>query len=207
MAPIRTRVAVLHALVEGIEAAIEGIAPLRWNGTPEPKGALCRLERGGVDGAEQGGRRDHERELRVHLACQAGQEGRGQEHRHQHQRDADNRAHQRIHGGDRGVVAGHALLDIVRGALDDDDGIVDDNADREHDGEQRREIDREPHRRHRSEGTDNGHRHRRGRHQHRPPILQEHQDNNENQDGGLDQVLLDLDMACWTNSVVSKGME
>ena len=36
------------------------------------------------------------------------------------------------------------MLDVVRGALDDDDGVVHHDADREHDGEQRRQLTVKP---------------------------------------------------------------
>ena len=45
-------------------------------------------------------------------------------------------------------------LDVVRRALDHDDGVVDDDADRQHEAEQRRQVDREAERRHGGEGAD-----------------------------------------------------
>ena len=59
-----------------------------------------------------------------------------------HQRDADDRADQIVHRPAGRLAAGNPLLDIARDALDDDDRVVDDDADRQHDGEQRRQIDR-----------------------------------------------------------------
>ena len=97
-----------------------------------------------------------------------------------------------VHRLDRGVVAGHALLDIVRRALDHDDGVVDHDADREHDREQRRQVDGEAERRHRRERADDGDGHGGRRHQHRAPVLQEHQDHDQHQKARLDQGLVDL---------------
>ena len=73
-------------------------------------------------------------------------------------------------------------LDIVGRALDHHDGVVDHDADGEHDGEQGRQVDREAERRHRRERADDGDRHRGRRHQHRAPVLQEHQDDDQHQD-------------------------
>ena len=182
----------LEPIVDRVEAAIEEIALLRRHRPAQPQRALRRLQRRGIDGAEQRGRRDHQRELRIHPPGQSRQERRRQEHRDQHQRDADDRREQRIHRRDRGIVAGHALFDIMRGALDHDDGIVDHDADRQHDREQGRDIDGEAERRHRRESADDGHRHGGRRHQHGAPILQEDQDHDEDQEAGLDQRLVDL---------------
>ncbi len=84
-------------------------------------------------------------------------------------------------------MAGHSLFDIVRSALDHDDGVVDHDTDREHDREQCRQVDGELERRHRREGADNGDRHGGRRHQHRAPVLQEDEDHDQNQQAGLDQ--------------------
>ena len=84
-------------------------------------------------------------------------------------------------------MAAHAAFDIVRGAFDHDDGVVDDDADRQHNGEQRGKIDAEAERPHRGECADDGDRNRGGRHQHGAPILQKHQDHDQHQDRGLDQ--------------------
>ena len=52
------------------------------------RGALGRLERQGVDRADERRGRDGQGELAVQLAGDAAQERGRQEHRHQHQRDA-----------------------------------------------------------------------------------------------------------------------
>ena len=53
-------------------------------------------------------------------------------------------------------------------------------------------VDREAKRPHGGEGADDRHRHRGRRHQHGAPVLQEHQDDDEHQDGGFEQRLVDL---------------
>ena len=89
-------------------------------------------------------------------------------------------------------MAGHALLDIVGRAFHHHDGVIHHDADREHDRKQRRDIDGEAERRHRRKSTDDGHRHRGRRHQHRAPVLQEDQDHHQHEETGLDQRLVDL---------------
>ena len=185
-------VAALGPLVDTVEGAIDDVALFDRHCWTQPQGTLRGLERRGIDRAEQRGRGDDQRELRVHTAGQTRQERGRDEHRHQHQRDADDRPEQLFHRADRGVVSGHALFDIVGGALDHDDGVVDDNADREHKREQRRHIDGEAHRRHGGERADDGDRHRGRGHQGRAPILQEEQDDDQHQDAGFEQRLVDL---------------
>ena len=85
-----------------------------------------------------------------------------------------------------------ALFDVVGTALDDDDGVIHDDADGEHDGEQREQIDAEAERRHRREGADDGDRYGGRRHQHGAPVLDEHQDDDEHEDRRLEQRHIDL---------------
>ncbi len=72
----------LERVVDGVERTEEQVALTRRNGAPQPQRALRGLQRGGVDGAEQCGGGNHQRELREHLAGQARDEGGRQEHRH-----------------------------------------------------------------------------------------------------------------------------
>ena len=48
--------------------------------------------------------------------------------------------------------------DIALDVLDDDDGVVDHDADRQHQAEQRQIVEREAERRHQEEGADQRHR-------------------------------------------------
>jgi hypothetical protein len=83
------------------------------------------------------------------------------------------------------------LLDVARGVLDDDDGVVDDDADGEDQREQRHQIDREAEGRHCGERPDDRHRHGRRRYQHRPRVLQEQHDDDQDEDSRLDERLVD----------------
>ena len=84
------------------------------------------------------------------------------------------------------------MLDVARDALDDDDRVVHDDADRKYEREQRWEIDRKTQRGHRGERADDRDRHRGRRHQHGPPILQEDHNNDEHQNEGLEQRPVDF---------------
>ena len=180
-------IAALAGAVDAIEGAERDIALFRRHRRPQPERALRGFQRGGVDRAQERGRGDHQRELRIHLPGQAREERRGNEHRHQHQRDADDRAEQFVHRLDRGVVAVQAALDIVGGPLHHDDGVVHHDADGEHDREQGRQIDGEAERPHPGKRADDRDRHGGGRHQHGAPVLQEDQDHDQHQHRGFDQ--------------------
>src|SRR5262249_16067581 len=122
-------------------------------------------------------------------ASKARNERGWQEYRHQHQRDADDRTEQLVHGLDRRFLMRQAPLDVMRRALDHDDGVVDDDADRKHDREQRRQVDGEAERRHRRKRADDGNGHRGRRHQHGAPVLEKYYDHDQNQDRRLEQRL------------------
>ena len=81
----------------------------------------------------------------------------------------------------RGVVAlRHLAFDV----LQDDDGVVDDDADRQHQTEQRDIVQAVAHHRHDREGADQRDGHVDHRQDHRPPVLQkEEHDQGDEQDG------------------------
>ena len=68
----------------------------------------------------------------------------GQEHRHQHQRDGDDRPGHLVHRLDRRLLGGSPSCSMwCDGVLDDHDGVVDHDADGQHQAEQREQVDRE----------------------------------------------------------------
>ena len=90
--------------------------------------------------------------------------------------------------GDSSGMLLHDALDI----LDDDDRVVDDDADREHDREQRHGIGGVADRVEHDEGADQADRHRQGRDQRRAQAAEEQVDDEHHEDEGLDQRLLHL---------------
>ena len=91
-----------------------------------------------------------------------------------------------MHGQKRGRARRHALFDVMFDRLDDDDGIVDDDADGEDQAEQGQVVDTEAHDLHDREGADDGHGYRDQRNHRRPPVLQEDQDDDGHEDDGVD---------------------
>ena len=83
-------------------------------------------------------------------------------------------------------------FDVVLDRLDDDDGVVHDDADGQHQAEQRQVVQAEADGRHDGEGADDGDRHGDQRDQRRPPVLQEHQHDDGDQDDRVDERLEDL---------------
>ncbi len=124
-------------------------------------------------------RRDHRRnrnghcELLVELAGDAGQEGHRHEHRAQHQRDRDDRPGDLLHRLVRRGQRAAAFLDVALDVLHDHDRIVHDDADRQHEPEQRQGVDREAEQQQRGERPDDRHRYRDQRDDRSTPGLQE----------------------------------
>ena len=108
-------------------------------------------EHGGERGAEReriergnhGGDRDRDRELPIKLPGQARDEADRDEHRAQHERDRDDRTAHLVHRFARGVTRRKSERDVALDVLDDDDRIVHDDADRQHQTEERERVDRE----------------------------------------------------------------
>ena len=80
----------------------------------------------------------------------------------------------------------------MRHGFHDDDGIVDDNPDREDDAEQGRKIDCKTECGHSGEGADNCDWNRGRRDEHCPKILQEDQDHDEDENACLIERRIDL---------------
>ncbi len=76
--------------------------------------------------------------------------------------------------------------------FDDDNRVVDDQTDGEHQAEQRQRVDRETQQRKDGEGADQRNRDGDHRDERRPPVLQEEEDDEDHQDHGLDERLDDL---------------
>ena len=84
------------------------------------------------------------------------------------------------------------LLDHPLDVLDDDDRIVDDDADGQHQRQQRDGVGRVADRQHDREGADDRHRHRDQRDQRRAQLAEEQEDDDRHQHEGVTSVLDDL---------------
>ena len=84
------------------------------------------------------------------------------------------------------------FLNVPLDVLDDDDGVVDDDAGGENDAEQRQSVDREAHELHEPERTDERHRDRNGRDDRAAPGLQEDEDDEHDEDDRLGERLQHL---------------
>ena len=130
---------------------------------------------------------DGDGELLVEGALQAGDERRRQEHRDQHQGDRDQRAADLVHGLVCGFLGRHALRQVALDVLDHDDGVVDDDADRQHQAEQRQRVEGDAHRGHDGERPDQRDRDGEDRDDRRAPGLQEQDHDDDDEDHGLEE--------------------
>ncbi len=140
------------------------------------------------DGDGQDHRRDDgDGELAVDDADRAAKEGHRQEHRRQHHGDADQRALDLTHRLDRRVARADVglLLEHALDVLDDDDGVVDEKADRQHQPEQRQRVDRVAEGSKDAERAEQDDRHGDRRDQRRPPALQEDEHDDDDEDDRL----------------------
>ena len=136
-------VAFLHRAVDSIEAPIKPVHLSILGHRPQIQRALRRLQRQRIDGADDRRGRNHQRKLAKHLPRDPRQKRRRQKHRGQHQGDSQHRPGQLAHRLDRRILGSQTLLDIAGGVLDDDDGVVDHDADGQDQGEERHQIHRE----------------------------------------------------------------
>ena len=86
----------------------------------------------------------------------------------------------------------HAEPQIALDILDDDDRVVDDDADRQHQPEQRQIVQREAERGEHRKGADQRHRDRHDRDDRGAPGLQKQDDDDDDEDHGLEDRLLHL---------------
>ncbi len=118
----------------------------------------------------------------------------------QNERDRKQRAADLVHSPVRGFLGRHALLDVALDVLNDDDSVIDDDADREHEAEEGQRVEGDPHDAHDEERADKRHRNGQDRDDGRPPCLQEqnHDENDKHQgfeqrvDDGVDRELNEL---------------
>ena len=140
-----------------------------------------RGKRERVERRDQHRDRDGYGELLIKPAGDAGNERGGNEDRGEDQRDRHHRAAHLFHrllGGGLGL---HALFDVVLDRLDHDDGVVDHQADGEHQAEERKRVDGEAERGKDDEGADQRDRHGQQRNERGAPALKKDEDDDDDQ--------------------------
>ena len=102
-----------------------------------------RAEGERVEGGKDDRHGDGDGELLVQQAGDTGNEGRRNKDGGQDESDGDDRSGDFLHGLHGRVVRRHSLFNVVLDGLDDDDGVIDDQADGEHEPEKRESVDGE----------------------------------------------------------------
>ncbi len=92
----------------------------------------------------------------------------------------------------RRIARRHAFLDVMLDGLHHDDGVIDHEADREHEAEKRERVDGEAEERKEREGADERNRHGAERDERRAPALQEKEDDQDHEHERLDERVHDL---------------
>ena len=105
----------------------------------------------------------------------------------QHQGDGDYRTGDFVHRLAAGVARRHPFGQPALHVLHDDDGIVNDDTDRQHEPKQREVVQRKTQQGHDGKRADQRNGNRNHRDNGGPPVLQENQDDNEDKNECLDQ--------------------
>ena len=147
-----------------------------------------RRERHRVEHRQRDGKGDGQRELLVEAARRAWEERHRHEHRDQHQARGDDGAKHFAHRlGGRLSRRPPILMDVPLDVLDHHDRIVDDDARRQHDAEQREGVDRKTEQLDEGEGAHQRHGNRDRRDDRAAPVLQEQEHHQHDQANGLEQ--------------------
>ena len=188
-----------HVVVRGLaEHVVEPLVePTEW---PACLAFRAQNERGDgrtesqcVESRETDRHRNGHGELLVKTAGDAGDENGRNEDGGKHEGDGHNRTGDFLHGLERGLARAHALLDMVLDRFDHHDGVIDDEANGEHEAEERKRVDGKSEQRENGEGADERDRNGEERNERRAPSLQENEydDDNEKQcfEEGFDNFL------------------
>jgi hypothetical protein len=129
--------------------------------------------------------RKRDREFAEQLARVAGHEREGHEHGHERSGRRDHREADLAGAVEGSEQRRLSILDAAMDVLDLDDRIIDHDADREHDREQRQHVDRCAEERHHHEGGDHGDRDRHHRDDGGAPVAQEEEDHQDHEADAL----------------------
>ena len=183
----------LIAAMQPLEAAVDRpgefffpAAVLRVVGLEEPR-AQHRRERERDDAGNGDGADQREGEFREQRAGQPALEADRHIDRGQHHRHRDDRAAELARGIDGGGNGGDAFLEMAADILDDDDGVVDDEADGEHERQQGEQIDRIAERQENNESADQRQRNGDGRNERRAHRAEEQEHDDRDDGQRLDQ--------------------
>ncbi len=141
----------------------------------------CRRQRQRNQQRDHRRSRNRHRELVIEGARKPVEEQGRQEHRAQHENDRDQRRADFVHRRPRRLQPGEAAGEVSLDILDHDDGVVDDDADRQHQPEQRQVVERIADRQKHREGADQRYRNGDHRNHRRAPALQEDDDDQHDQ--------------------------
>ena len=163
-------------------------APFGFSDAAQQHAGERRRQRQRVERGDRHRERDRQRELLIQPAGRAREERDRHEHRRQHQRGRDDGAGHLAHRVGRGLARRLVIVvDVPLDVLDHDDRIVDDEAGRERDAEQRQRVDREAEQLHERERADERDRNRDRRNQRRPPVLEEQEHDEDDQPDRFEQ--------------------
>ena len=188
----------LVGALQPIEAAIDDIGELLL---PAAMLRIVRLEQQRAQHRRQRQRyhardghraNESEREFGEQRAGQTALKADRHVNRGQHHRHGDDRPAELARGIDGGRNRRHAFLEMAVDVLDHDDGVVDDEADAEHQREQREQIDRVAERQKNRERSDQRQRNGDRRYQRRTHRSEEHEHHERDDDQRLDQAEHDL---------------
>ena len=180
-------------IAEGIEAAVDPARKaLVGVAGAEQVGGHHRRERERDGARDRDGAGQREGELAEERTGQAALETDRGVNRSERERHRDDRADEFAGAQDRGLHGTEAGAEVTLDVFDDDDGVVDHETDREHDGEQREEVHGKPENLHEENAADERHGNRQNRHQHRAHGAEEEEDHDNNDDERLNQRAGDL---------------
>jgi hypothetical protein len=132
-----------------------------------------RAQRESVECGEDDRDGDGDGKLLVQLARNAGNKSRGNEDRGENQGNGNDRAGDLLHGFDGGLARWQTFFDVMLHGFDDDDGVIDHQADGQHQSEEGKRVDGEAQHGEDNEGAYQRNRHRGQRNQRGTPALQE----------------------------------
>ena len=127
---------------------------------PQHPGAQHRRQRQRHEAGDDDGDRDGDREFAEHAADHAAHQQDGNKHGNQRERDRDDGETDFARALERRLERPHAAFDVTHDVLEHDDGVVDHEADRQRQCQQRHVVDGEVERVHHRAGSNQRDRHR-----------------------------------------------